>query len=158
MNGFLWPICNFSFTPLSSWEKTSNTILDVSVVADWWKSSSPFVTSCSSPTSLKRFQIQEYNRPLGNCSECLYFFSKVGRLLVIVFGNQCLFFWLLQSHCANWSTGWQRMNLLFSRVFFPNFLWAGICFPKSKRCPKQNRSIRRLILRWKQRSSPALPS
>ena len=61
MNDFFCPFYNFSFTPLSSWEKTSNTILDVSVVADWWKSSSPFVTSCSSPTSLKRFQIQEYN-------------------------------------------------------------------------------------------------
>ena len=84
MNGFLCPICNFSFTPLSSWEKTSNTILDVSVVADWWKSSSPFVTSCSSPTSLKRFQIQEYNCPLAtwkllwrlHCTNVLFLFQS----------------------------------------------------------------------------------
>ena len=138
MNGFLCPIYNFSFTPLSSW-KSSNTILDVSVVADWWKSSSPFVTSCSSPTSLKRFQIQEYNRPLGNCSKCFYFFSNVGRLWVIVFGNQCLFFWLLQSHCTDctdWSTGWQKMNLLLSRMVFSSS-GLGFVFPKVRDVPNK---------------------
>ena len=138
MNGFLCPIYNFSFTPLSSW-KSSNTILDVSVVADWWKSSSPFVTSCSSPASLKRFQVQEYNRPLGNCSECFFFFSKVGRLLVIVFGNQCLFFWLLQSHCTDctdWSTGWQKLNLLLSRMVFSSS-GLGFVFPKVRDVPNK---------------------
>ena len=89
MNDFLRPIYNFPFTPLSSLKKSSNTILDVSVVADWWKSSSPFVTSCSSPTSLKRFQIQEYDCSLGNCSE-------VSIAQMLSFLLQC---WKASSNC-----------------------------------------------------------